>query len=128
MEKRAPCPRQRPAAKRSSCSTSTAPTWAATVRHGPWFLCALAYTAPVANSRWYQDRQNLVSIYHDKTGLILGGGNTKLQPGVDKLTVGNMALLGTSRVMKIPISCREAHSTTCRRRPNLSRNPSWGLT
>jgi len=66
---------------------------AATVRHGPWFLCASAYTAPVANSRWYQDRQNLVSIYHDQTGLILGGGNTKLQPAWSNFTVGDIALL-----------------------------------
>ncbi len=66
---------------------------AATVRHGPWFICLSAYTTPVSNSRWIQDRQNFVSIYHDKTGLILGGGNTKLQPAWSTFTVGDMSLL-----------------------------------
>jgi len=64
-----------------------------TARHGPWFLCLSAYTAPAPKSRWIQDRQNLVSIYHDKTGLILGGGNTKLQPAWSNFTVGNVTLL-----------------------------------
>ena len=66
---------------------------AMTVRHGPWFVCLSAYTAPITNSRWIQDRQNFVSIYHDQTGLILGGGNTKLQPGWSSFTVGDVALL-----------------------------------
>lgn len=47
----------------------------------------------MSDSRWIQDRQNLVSIYHEKTGLILGGGNTKLQPGWSNFTLGDPALL-----------------------------------
>ena len=66
---------------------------AATVRGGPWFVCLSAYTAPISKSRWIQDRQNLVSIYHDKVGLVLGGGNTKLQPAWSNFTVGDTALL-----------------------------------
>ncbi len=66
---------------------------AATLRHGPWFVCVSAYHAPIPRSRWIQDRQNLVSIYHDEVGLILGGGNTKLQPAWSNFTVGEMALL-----------------------------------
>jgi len=66
---------------------------AATVRRGPWFVCLSAYTAPLATSRWHQDRQNLVSIWHENTGLILGGGNTKLQPGWSTITVGDESLL-----------------------------------
>jgi len=66
---------------------------AATVQRGPWFVCLSAYTAPLAASRWHQDRQNLVSIWHEKTGLILGGGNTKLQPGWSTITVGDESLL-----------------------------------
>jgi hypothetical protein len=66
---------------------------AATIRRGPWFVCLSAYSTPVAESRWHQDRQNFVSIYHEKTGLILGGGNTKLQPAWSNFTVGDMALL-----------------------------------
>ena len=66
---------------------------AATVRRGPWFVCLSAYTTPIVKSRWIQDRQNFVSIYHDKTGLILGGGNTKLQPAWSSFTVGDTSLL-----------------------------------
>jgi hypothetical protein len=66
---------------------------AAMVRRGPWFVCLSAYTTPVVKSRWILDRQNLVSVYHDRTGLILGGGNTKLQPLWSNFTVGDTALL-----------------------------------
>jgi hypothetical protein len=66
---------------------------AATIRHGPWFVCLSAYTAPISKSRWIQDRQNLVSIYHDRVGVILGGGNTKLQPAWSNFTVGDTNLL-----------------------------------
>ena len=66
---------------------------AATLRQGPWFICLSAYTAPVPRNRWHQDRQNLVSIWHEKVGLILGGGNTKLQPAWSNFTVGFMDLL-----------------------------------
>lgn len=66
---------------------------ALTLREGPWFACLSAYTAPIPTSRWIQDRQNLVSIYHDRTGLILGGGNTKLQPAWSNFTIGDMTLL-----------------------------------
>jgi len=66
---------------------------AVTVQQGPWFICLSAFTSPLSDSRWIQDRQNLVSIYHEKTGLILGGGNTKLQPAWSSFTVGDTALL-----------------------------------
>lgn len=66
---------------------------AATIRQGPWFICLSAYTAPVLQNRWIQDRQNVVSIYHDRVGVILGGGNTKLQPAWSNFTVGETNLL-----------------------------------
>ena len=66
---------------------------AATLRQGPWFICLSAFTAALDRSRWHQDRQNLVSIWHEKVGLVLGGGNTKLQPAWSNFTVGDMALL-----------------------------------
>ena len=65
---------------------------AAVRRRGPWFLVLSAYTAPPATDasrRWWMDRQNLVSVYHDKTGLILGGGNSKLQPYWSTFTIGD---------------------------------------
>jgi len=66
---------------------------AATFRKGPWFVCLSAFTSPIVSSRWIQDRQNFVSIYHDSTGVILGGGNTKLQPAWSTFSVGDMSLL-----------------------------------
>lgn len=66
---------------------------AAVLRQGPWYVCVSAYTAPIPKSRWHQDRQNFVSIFHEKTSLIVGGGNTKLQPAWSNFTVGDMALL-----------------------------------
>jgi len=66
---------------------------AATVSQGPWFVCVSAYTAPIHKTRWIQDRQNFVSIYHQKTKLILGGGNTKLQPAWSNFTVGDIKFL-----------------------------------
>ncbi len=66
---------------------------AATLREAPWFLVLSAYHSPVPESRWLQDRQSLVSIYHDRPGLVAGGGNTKLQPAWSTFTVGDMSLL-----------------------------------
>lgn len=66
---------------------------AAVLRKGPWFVALSAFTSPIEKSRWHQDRQNLVSVYHDKVGLILGGGNTKLQPAWSSFTVGDESLL-----------------------------------
>jgi hypothetical protein len=83
-------------------------------RDGPWFLCISSYHPPpkfnlinlrmmlrgrpftilpftnIPSTRWIQDRQNFVSLFHDKTGLILGGGNTKLQPLWSTFTVGDV--------------------------------------
>jgi hypothetical protein len=64
---------------------------AAIRRRGPWFMVVAAMTAAVPNSRWIQDRQNFVSIFHEKAGLILGGGNTKLQPSWSNFTVGDIS-------------------------------------
>jgi hypothetical protein len=62
-------------------------------RQGPWFAALSAYTAAVPTSRWIQDRQNFVSLFHDKAGVFLGGGNTKLQPLWSTFTVGDVSLL-----------------------------------
>lgn len=39
-----------------------------------------AYHCEPGETRWIQDRQAFVSVFHDDTGLILTGSNTKLQP------------------------------------------------
>ncbi|HEX8520612.1 MAG TPA: hypothetical protein VF669_00065 [Tepidisphaeraceae bacterium] len=66
---------------------------AMTKESGPWFACMSAYHSNVSQSRWIQDRQNLVSLFHTKAGLIVGGGNTKLQPLWSTFTVGEISLL-----------------------------------
>ncbi|MGB7159641.1 MAG: hypothetical protein WBD40_16360 [Tepidisphaeraceae bacterium] len=62
-------------------------------RQGPWFTALSAYTAAVPTSRWIQDRQNFLSLYHDKAGVFLGGGNTKLTPLWSTFTIGDVSLL-----------------------------------
>lgn len=64
---------------------------AAVYRRGPWYIVISAITAPVPSSRWHMDRQNFVSVFHDKTGLLIGGGNTKVQPAWSSFTAGNIA-------------------------------------
>jgi hypothetical protein len=54
--------------------------WAVTTRQGPWFAALSAYTAPPVASRWGQDRQAFVSLWHQEAGLVVGGGNSKDQP------------------------------------------------
>lgn len=54
--------------------------FALTARQGPWFGCLSAFVCPPVSSRWGQDRQNFVSLWHERCGLIIGGGNSKIQP------------------------------------------------
>jgi len=66
---------------------------AMTAREGPWFACLSGYFCEQGKTRWIQDRQNFVSLFNDKTGLIVGGGNTKLQPLWSSFTAGDVNLL-----------------------------------
>ncbi len=66
---------------------------AVVMKRRPWLACASALVTEIPQARWGQDRQNFVSVYHDATGLILGGGNTKLQPFWSSFTVGDTSLL-----------------------------------
>jgi len=101
---------------------------AAAVRNGPWFFCVSAYTTPVAASRWHQDRQNLVSVFHDRAGLILGGGNTKLQPLWSTFSVGDVGLLvhtpGDTNPHFLPPPGKLFHVPTA---ATLIRDPDLGL-
>ncbi|MBU0715229.1 MAG: hypothetical protein KJ964_07730 [Verrucomicrobia bacterium] len=58
-------------------------------RDKPWQYAFSGYACKPFWNRWIQDRQNLVDIYHDKLGLVIGGGNTKLQPYWSTFTVGD---------------------------------------
>lgn len=62
-------------------------------RSRPWQWALSGYACPPLNSRWIQDRHNLLDVYHDTLGLVIGGGNTKLQPYWSTFTVGDPSLL-----------------------------------
>ncbi|NLF18230.1 MAG: hypothetical protein GX595_13415 [Lentisphaerae bacterium] len=62
-------------------------------RRKPWQWAFSAYVCPPPKSRWIQDRHNLVDIFHDRLGLVIGGGNTKLQPWWSTFTRGVCSLL-----------------------------------
>ncbi len=55
-------------------------------RLGPWYVCLSGYLTPkkeragVAFNRWIMDRQQHVSVWHDRLGLVVGGGNSRGQP------------------------------------------------
>jgi len=53
--------------------------WAQVFREGSWFACLSAFVCSPVPSRWGQDRQAFLSLWHDRFGLILGGGNSKDQ-------------------------------------------------
>ncbi len=72
------------------------------VRRKPWFVSLSAYVCEPVNIRWRQDRQNFVSVFHDRTGLIIGGGNTKLQPLWSNCTVGDTSLLSHTFAQEEP--------------------------
>jgi hypothetical protein len=62
-------------------------------RRRPWFSCANAFRQQPHANRWGQDWQNFVSVFHDRLGVVVGGGNTKLQPLWSNFTIGDTALM-----------------------------------
>ncbi len=61
-------------------------------RRKPWQWAFSGYTSAQSTNRWFQDRQNLIDVYHDALGLVIGGGNTKCQPYWSSFTVGDPSL------------------------------------
>lgn len=58
------------------------------IRAQGWVGVASAIVKPpIADSRWWQDRQQHLSLWHPRTDLIVGGGNTKGQPLFSTLVV-----------------------------------------
>lgn len=59
---------------------------ALTLRKRPWFATVSGYVPAtdarheIARNRWIMTRSNLLSVYHDKFGLLIGGGNSKYDP------------------------------------------------
>ncbi|MHB8996430.1 MAG: hypothetical protein ACYC63_14395 [Armatimonadota bacterium] len=68
-------------------------------KQGPWFACLSAFTGPAANSRWGQDRQNFLSLWHRDCGLIMGGGNSKEQPEWSSFVADGRYLPDRARVV-----------------------------
>lgn len=52
-------------------------------RHDKWMVCASGYGTPPdsragnARNRWIMTRSNCLSVWHDKLGVIIGGGHSK---------------------------------------------------
>ncbi len=62
-------------------------------RDKPWHWTFTGWACAAPNRRWVMDRQNLIDVYHDDLGLVLGGGHTKLQAYWSTFTVGDPDLL-----------------------------------
>ncbi|MCE9591195.1 MAG: hypothetical protein K8S99_11800 [Planctomycetes bacterium] len=56
------------------------------VRDRPWFACVSGYVPGASarhdllRNRWIMTRSNLFSLFHDRLGLLIGGGNSKHDP------------------------------------------------
>jgi len=69
---------------------------------GPWQVClAGIMNTQAINSQFYLDRQGHVSVFHQKSGLIITGANSKRQP---ELATFSEKLLG--QTVHMPISTR----------------------
>ena len=75
---------------------------AAIRKTGPWVICLSGLISTQAvNNQYYLDRQGNLEIFHEKTGLIITGANSKRQP---ELAMFSEKLLG--QVFHMPISSR----------------------
>jgi hypothetical protein len=72
--------------------------WALVGRQGPWFACLSAFVCPPVNSRWGQDRQSFFSLWHQDLGLVIGGGNSKIQPEWSTFAAGGRYLPDSGRL------------------------------
>jgi len=53
------------------------------VRRGNWVVCLSGIiTQPWEGNRYFLDRYSYLEVWHQKTGLVIGGGNTKYQPHI----------------------------------------------
>jgi hypothetical protein len=53
---------------------------ALTVRRGPWFACLSGATTRLPSTHFHHDLQNHVSVWHDRLGVTVGGGNSLHDP------------------------------------------------
>ncbi|MEZ4637816.1 MAG: hypothetical protein R2856_23145 [Caldilineaceae bacterium] len=66
--------------------------------HG-WFTCISGVVTPAVESRWGQDLQSYLSIWHESC-LNAGGGNAKDQPAFSTFTVGEDTYLPTAAMLR----------------------------
>lgn len=57
-------------------------------KQGDWFYCLSGMTLESRESKWAMDRQNHVSLWHRRVGLIVGGGNSQDQSDWSSFVVG----------------------------------------
>jgi len=57
-------------------------------RDKAWLYCLSGIVTTPTENRWGQDRQDFVSVWNERTGLIVGGGNSKNQPEWSTFVVG----------------------------------------
>jgi hypothetical protein len=71
-------------------------------KSGPWVVCLSGIVSTQAvNSRFYLDRQGNLSVFHEKTGLIVTGANSKRQPELATFTEKLM-----NQTFHLPLSSR----------------------
>ena len=80
-----------PAAEQDTARAYIGEREAVIQRRKPWQWAMSGYACKPYRSRWIQDRHNLLDVYHDAMGVVVGGGNTKLQPYWSTFTVGDPA-------------------------------------
>ncbi|GIV78119.1 MAG: hypothetical protein KatS3mg050_2513 [Litorilinea sp.] len=57
-------------------------------RQDGWLYCLSGIVTPPVETRWGQDRQQFLSVWHQTAGLVIGGGNAKDQPEFSTFVVG----------------------------------------
>lgn len=63
------------------------------IRRGPWIVTLSAFTRPEApKNRWLLDYQAHLSVYHETSGLIIGGGGGKRQAALSLFSGGSLPL------------------------------------
>ncbi|MBR4675044.1 MAG: hypothetical protein IKP00_11315 [Victivallales bacterium] len=65
----------------------------AKLTRGEWQLCVTGYACKPTTNRWIMERQNMMDIYLHGRGLVVGGGNTRMQPLLSTFTFGDTSLL-----------------------------------
>lgn len=71
-------------------------------KSGPWFLCLSGIIATQSpRNQFYLDRQSHISVFHEKTGLIITGAQSKRQPELATFSEGS-----GEQVAHMPMSTR----------------------